>query len=63
MRAWQVVMMELCRARRSALSAEKNVRLSMSEMLHLITRQHVPTWQVLYSWFLSKYGALRVPPA
>ena len=55
--------MELCRARRSALSAEKNAQLSMTEMLHLIARQHVPAWQVLYSWFLAKYGARRTPSA
>lgn len=60
---WQVVMMELCRARRSALSAETNARLSMSQMLHLVTRQHVPAWQVLYSWFLAKYGTRRMSAA
>ncbi len=58
---WQVVMMELCRARRSALSAEKNVQLSTSQMLHLVMRQHVPVWQVLYTWFLAKYGARHTP--
>ena len=59
---WQVVMLELCRARRSALSAEKNERLTMVEMVHLITRKHVPAWQVLYSWFLSRYGTHHMPP-
>ncbi len=55
-------MLELCRARRSALSAEQNERLTMVEMAHLITRKHVPAWQVLYSWFLSRYGVHRTSP-